>query len=241
MRINGRRHLMYKEVYATIDDDAAREIILKNWGEADGKHVLVKRLAMVTSIGTLFQNSAIKETSWLKYFPNITELVANTFYGCSSLTSADLSMITPVVYNLSNLFYKCSSLKEVKFGHWDGAKLRSIQNMFNGCKSLKDIDFSPIRNVQVDEIDSYTTFGNMGSMNSISFNGWQIKKISNFAFYGTGVLDIYCNGCPDEFIEFLTHEFGWGGHYGPNIHHDGTVWVWVSGNASDSVWKQFKE
>ena len=62
------------------------------------------------------------------------------FYGCSSLTSLDLSSFnTSNVTNMEYMFYCCISLTSLDLSSFNTSNVRGMKNMFNGCFSLKTI------------------------------------------------------------------------------------------------------
>ena len=65
------------------------------------------------------------------------------FFGCSSLTSLDLSGFdTSNVTGMSSMFKWCVSLKELDASNFDTSKIAKIENMnymFKGCTSLERV------------------------------------------------------------------------------------------------------
>ena len=62
------------------------------------------------------------------------------FYGCSSLTSLDLSNFnTSNVTDMNNMFYGCTSLTSLNLSNCDMSKVTSVSGTFNGCFKLKDV------------------------------------------------------------------------------------------------------
>ncbi|MBQ8196205.1 MAG: BspA family leucine-rich repeat surface protein, partial [Oscillospiraceae bacterium] len=83
------------------------------------------------------------------------------FYGCSSLTSLDLSSFdTSKVTNMNNMFYNCSSLTSLDLSSFDTSMVTDMGAMFNGCSSLTSLDLSSFdtRNVtNMSEMFMYNT------------------------------------------------------------------------------------
>lgn len=244
MRINGRRMMMAKlldELYARIDDDVAREIILNKWGEADGKHVLVSKLAAVTNIGSVFQGSAIEGVEWMRYFTNLTD-ISGLFQDCKNLTDVDLSFLN--VSNVTGMFgtfQGCSNMKHVKLNGWDVSKVGSVQNMFCSCSSLEELDLSGWKNAE-DIKDFYTSFSGLKSIKIYNFSGWMMNTGNTdelrFAFYGSRQpekLIIY--GCPVETVDFWKNHAGdyWVGDSTkwPTIYTDDHIWKWANNKWND--------
>ena len=96
--------------------------------------------AAPTSI-TFGNNSNLKSIKKLKGLDtsNVTNM-NNLFYGCSSLTSLDLSSLdTSKVTGMSYMFSGCSSLTSLDLSNWDTSKVTIMGNMFSRCSSLKDV------------------------------------------------------------------------------------------------------
>ena len=63
------------------------------------------------------------------------------FYGCSSLTSLDLSNFnTSQTSNFEGLFSGCSSLIYLDISNLDSNKASNIEDMFSDCSSLEFIN-----------------------------------------------------------------------------------------------------
>ena len=64
------------------------------------------------------------------------------FYGCSSLTSINLTNIkTSNVLNMKYMFSDCSSLKSINIGFFVINKKNNLNYMFNNCKKLISVNF----------------------------------------------------------------------------------------------------
>ena len=64
----------------------------------------------------------------------------NMFYGCSSLTSLDLSGLrTDNVTDMSYMFYRCTSLKSLDLSGFMTDKVENMASMFKGCSALESI------------------------------------------------------------------------------------------------------
>ena len=72
------------------------------------------------------------------------------FYGCSSLTSLDLSGFdTSNVTSMSSMFKWCMSLKELDASNFDTSKItkaEGVNYMFKGCTSLEHVVLGPKAN-----------------------------------------------------------------------------------------------
>ena len=95
-----------------------------------------------TSLSEFFNGCETLETiSGLEYLN--TAKVTNMsfmFYGCSALTSLDLTNFnTAKVTDMSYMFYGCSALTSLDLTNFNTAKVKFMDNMFNGCSALTTI------------------------------------------------------------------------------------------------------
>ena len=65
------------------------------------------------------------------------------FYGCSSLTSINISsFITPNLKEINGMFQLCSSLTYINLSNFNTLKIEDNNKLFYNCSNLKDIDIS---------------------------------------------------------------------------------------------------
>ena len=65
------------------------------------------------------------------------------FFGCSSLTSIDVSHFnTSIVYNMRAVFSGCSALKSIDVSHFNIRKVYTMAEMFKECSSLTTLDLN---------------------------------------------------------------------------------------------------
>jgi surface protein len=84
----------------------------------------------------------LMEIEGLEYL-NISRGISmvNMFYGCSSLTSIDLSHFdTSSIKYMASMFAGCSSLTSLDLSHFDTSKLEDCSEMFSGCSALTSVD-----------------------------------------------------------------------------------------------------
>ena len=71
---------------------------------------------------------------------NVTEM-ASMFYGCSQLTSLDVTHFnTENVVHMENMFINCSSLASLDVTHFNTENVANMGSMFYGCSSLTSLD-----------------------------------------------------------------------------------------------------
>ena len=101
--------------------------------------------ARPTSTKNWFRDmSEIQSISGLEYLntEDVTDM-SSMFYGCSSITSLDLSHFnTAKVKNMGGLFRDCSGLKSVNLSGFITASVSYMNQMFYGCSNLTSLDLS---------------------------------------------------------------------------------------------------
>ena len=76
--------------------------------------------------------------------------MGDMFYGCSALTSLDLSSFnTANVTNMGYMFDKCSALTSLDLSNFNTAKVTFMRNLFCYCEALTSLD---IRNFNIDNV-----------------------------------------------------------------------------------------
>ena len=101
---------------------------------------------------------------------NVTDM-NRMFYGCSGLTSLDVSNFkTDNVTDMYCMFYGCSSLVSLDVSNFSTENVTNMGNMFRGCSGLSSLDLSNFNTANVTD---------MGQMFS-SCSGLKILDVSNF-------------------------------------------------------------
>lgn len=100
------------------------------------------------------------------------------FYGCSSLTSLDVSRFdTSAMEDISYLFYGCTSLESIDLWSSSTTLVTDMNNMFYGCTSLESLDLSSL------DTSSAT---DMTSMFNRCMSLQEVKLGATFSFTGDG-------------------------------------------------------
>lgn len=97
--------------------------------------------------------------------------LANTFYNCTGLTSVDLSSLTRVTasYGLYCAFYGCTKLTSVDLNSLTTVSgSNALANVFYGCTRLTSVDLSSLTGLTGPSALSYA-FRNCTSLTSLSF------------------------------------------------------------------------
>ena len=105
-----------------------------------------------TSLSGFFGGCETLETiSGLEYLntAKVTDM-GNMFYGCSALTSLDLTNFnTANVDFMDSMFNGCSALKSLDLTNFNTAKVVNMYMMFNGCSALESLDLTNFNTAKV--------------------------------------------------------------------------------------------
>ncbi len=129
---------------------------------------------------------------WFWNFDNLTEIsgikenfnTANVtdmgfmFYGCSSLTTLDLSNFnTAIVTNMRNMFSACISLTTLDLSNFNTANVKDMRYMFDGCSSLTTLDVSNFNTANV-TVMRYM-FYNCSSLTTLDVSNFNTANVTD--------------------------------------------------------------
>ncbi len=119
---------------------------------------------------------------------NVTNM-SRMFYGCSSMTSIDLSNInTSNVTNMSMMLYGCSSMTSINISNFNTANVSNMSQMFCGCGSLTSLNLSNFNTANVTNMsDMFYYCSSLTSLNISNFNTANVSNMSQM-FCGCGSL-----------------------------------------------------
>ena len=106
----------------------------------------------------------------------------NAFYGCTGLTSADLSSLTAAsgISALNSAFNGCTNLTSVDLSSLSTvSEVNAFSDAFSGCTSLTSVDLSSLSVINGDGAFNYTFRGCRG-LTSVSFPA---LTANSFGFY----------------------------------------------------------
>ena len=114
-----------------------------------------------------------------------TKDMSYMFYGCSSLTSLDLSSFnTSNVTKMYRMFYNCSALTSVDLSSFNTSNVTSMYEMFESCRSLTSLNVSNFNTSNV--TDMYDMFENCTSLTSLDLSSFNTSKVTNMSY-------MFCN------------------------------------------------
>ena len=107
--------------------------------------------------------------------------MSDMFGGCSGLTSIDLSgMNTSQVTNMSGMFINCRSLTNIDLSKLDTSNVTNMSSMFRLCSSLTNIELSGLNTSQVKDMS--LMFGECSSLTNIDLSGLNTSKVTNMYY-----------------------------------------------------------
>lgn len=105
--------------------------------------------------GTVFGYSQWTEfpEQYKDYLQSCTDLT-NMFYGCSKLTSLDLSWLdTSNVTDMGSMFNNCTSLTSLDLSSFNTSNVTDMMSMFYYCSGLTSLDLSSFNTSNVTRMD----------------------------------------------------------------------------------------
>ena len=144
-----------------------------------------------TSLSGFFGGCETLETiSGLEYLNTANvEFMDHMFYGCSALTSLDLTNFnTAKVVNMDNMFNGCSALKSLDLTNFNTANVTNMSNMFYGCSALTSLDLTNFNTAKVVNMDNmFNGCSALKSLDLTNFNTANVTNMSNM-FKGCSAL-----------------------------------------------------
>ena len=135
----------------------------------------------VTSMYQMFYGCSSLTTLNLSNFnvSNVTDM-GDMFYGCSSLTSLNLSNFnTSNVTNMMNMFANCSSLTSLNLSNFNTSNVTYMDGMFSGCSSLINLNLSSFNTSNV--TDMMNMFVNCSSLTSLNLSNFNTSNVTNMS------------------------------------------------------------
>ena len=125
---------------------------------------------------------------------NVTEM-SEMFCGCSSLTSLDVSSFdTRNVKNMGGMFQGCSNLTNLDVSNFDTRNVSKMTSMFSSCSNLTSLDVSHFDTGNVTDMRyMFSDCSNLTSLDVSSFGMGNVTKMSSMFAGCSGLENIYCN------------------------------------------------
>ena len=105
----------------------------------------------------------------------------NTFIGCSSLKSLDVSNFdTSNVMNMDSMFYGCSGLTSLDLSNFDTSNVTNMFYMFGFCSTLTSLDLSNFNTFNVTNM-SYM-FNDCSSLTNLNLSSFNTSNVTDMSF-----------------------------------------------------------
>ena len=129
---------------------------------------------------------------------NVTEM-ASMFYGCSQLTSLDVTHFnTENVVHMENMFINCSSLASLDVTHFNTENVANMGSMFYGCSSLTSLDVTNFNTANVLAMsDMFSGCSSLTSLDVTNFNTENVVWIMKIFKGCSALTTIYVS---DKFV-----------------------------------------
>ena len=147
--------------------------------------------AKVTDMGNMFYGcSALTSLDLTNFNTANVEFMYYMFEGCSALKSLDLTNFnTAKVTDMSFMFSGCSALTSLDLTKFNTAKVVNMGNMFYGCSALTSLDLTNFNTANVDFMDSM--FNGCSALKSLDLTNFNTAKVVNMymMFNGCSALE----------------------------------------------------
>ena len=122
-------------------------------------------------------------------FNGVTDM-SKMFYGCTNLTSLDLSSFdTSNVTKMTNMFYNCSSLNTLNLSGWNTSKVTNMYSMFESCTNLTSLDLSHFNTEKVTDMSNMFSRTPLISLDLSHFNTSNVTTM-RFMFSRTSLISL---------------------------------------------------
>jgi len=139
-----------------------------------------------TTARWFYKDLALKQIEGLEFL-NTSEVkdMSGMFYGCSGLTSLDLSHFnTQNVTKMSGMFYGCSGLTSLDLSHFNTQNVTNMSWTFDGCSGLSSLDLSHFNTQNVTKMSGM--FYGCSGLSSLDLSHFNTQNVTNMIqmFYG---------------------------------------------------------
>ena len=121
-----------------------------------------------------FEMSSLTSITGMKEYLNTSNVtnMNSMFFGCSSLTSLDVSGFnTEKVTNMNSMFLGCSSLTSLDVSNFNTTSVTDMKSMFDNCSSLSSVNLRSFNTENVTDMSSmFNACSNICSLDMSNFN-----------------------------------------------------------------------
>ena len=110
--------------------------------------------------------------------------MGSMFYGCSALTSLNLSSFnTSNVTNMVAMFARCSALTSLDLKNFNTSNVTNMSDMFDGCKALTSLDLSNFNTSNVTKMEAM--FAHCSALTSLDLKNFNTSNVTDMgAMFG---------------------------------------------------------
>ena len=133
----------------------------------------------------------------------------NMFYGCSKLTSLDLSgWNTSKVKNMDGMFQNCSGLTSLDLSSFDTRNVTDMESMFEGCSKLKSLDLRNFNTSNVTDMDNmFSDCSGLTSLDVSHFNTSKVTDISGMFSSCSGITSLNVSHFNTSNVTYMSYMF----------------------------------
>ncbi len=142
----------------------------------------------------------------------------------ASFKGSDTSNVT----DMSSMFYGCSSLTSLDLSGWNMSNVTSMHSMFYNCNGLKSLDLSSFNTSNVTDMASM--FSKCSCLTSLDLSGWDTSKVTDMTgmfSYCSALKEIKMIGCTQPTIDKIKAQLTTDGITGATID-DGKTRVTIT-------------
>lgn len=175
---------------------------LTDWGDgtidSNRSHTYASDGVYTVKTKYMINNNTTGNSNTRKMLINCTGINSNVttamymFYGCTSLTSLDLSNFnTSKVTNMSYMFQDCSKLTSLNLSNFDTSNVIDMSRMFYNCSLLTSLDLSSFNTGNVTSLNR--TFYYCSSLLSVNLSNFHLNKDTDvyYMFFRCKSLNTY--------------------------------------------------
>lgn len=190
------------QIYFNNTGDKSKLIDIRNWGNVGW-----------TSMARAFEgcnNLADVTASDVPDLISVTN-IGYTFFGCSSLTTLDVSeWDTSSVTNMGLIFFNCSSLTVLDVSSWNTSSVTNMNSTFRLCSSLTDLDVSAW---DIDQVTVFTNFANGVTIPTATYDAiliaWEAQAPTSGISIHFGNSEYTAGGAAEAARTSLQVTYGW--------------------------------
>ncbi len=160
--------------------------------------------------------------------------MSGMFMNCYNLTSLDLSKFdTSQVTNMSHVFRDCYSLTSLDLSKYDTSQVTNMSHMFSGCFNLISLDLSKFDTSNVTSMGSM--FSSCRNLTEIDLSNFDVSKVTDAGRMFEGCYKVQTIHTPYNLKVSVSLQTSWYGDVNTWQQPDGTVLTELPQNLDHSI------